>query len=82
MLLSLPRVIGPERLAAPAALLTSAPPAEMPVPFRVTGSAPMACPFKSRTAPFPATVVPPAVVPKAAALPSLSVPALINVAPV
>ena len=51
------------------------------VPLRVMASAAMAWPLTSRVAPA-ATVVPPAVVPRARALPALSVPALMLVRPV
>ena len=72
--LSAPRATLPARLPEPA-LLASVP------PLSVIASAPITMPFTSSMAPA-ATVVPPAVLPNAAALPALSVPALMLVTPV
>src|SRR5205823_4915641 len=59
----LPRVINPLYETFVAELFVIAPPAEIPVPFKVSASAvPSVKPFKSRAAPE-ATVVPAAVVP-------------------
>ena len=71
----------------PGLLLVRAPPLDTPVPLMVSGSAvPSVYPFKSRDAPLvidvlPATVPKGELVPSPAA-PSLSVPALMVVAPV
>src|SRR5436305_1913825 len=67
-------------LAAVALLLVRAPdPA--PVPFSTRGSAPIVWPLRSRTPPL-LTVVPPAVLPRALALPAIRVaPLLMVVAP-
>ena len=64
----------PLRLAVPALLV------RLP-PLRVTGSAPTTIPLRSSVPPL-ATVVPAAVLPRPAALPSLSVPPVMLLAPV
>ena len=77
-----PNVTKPAYVAPVDELLINAPPALMPVPEIVKASALLIVwPFKSSTAPK-ATVVPAAVVPNAAGLPNLSVPAETVVAPV
>ncbi len=81
IVLSLPRVIAPVKLAAVALLLVNAPARPIPVPLSVTASATPVCPFRSSAAPVPVTVVTPPVVPSPAASPSFTVPALIVVAP-
>ena len=81
MLVSLPSVMFPDKLAGVALLLISAPPELIPVPLSVSGSAPTVRPLRSKTAPL-VVVVTPAVVPSAVAFPNFSVPALIVVNPV
>ena len=74
------KVTGPRRLAAVVLELISAPPPAIPAPLIVTASLPTDCPLRSSTAPE-ATTVPPAVEPKALALPKAIVPALIVAVP-
>ena len=82
ILLALPKVIAPLYPAGVPDPLNSAPPLEIPVPFNVNGSAvDNVIPFKSSEAPL-VTEVAPADVPRAETLPSISVPALMLVAPV
>ena len=73
-------VTGPPRLAAPAALFTSAPLPPTPAPWSVTGSPPTAMPLRSSVA-GAATMVPPTVLPSAVKLPTISVPVFTFVAP-
>ena len=82
ILLSLPRVTLPLRLAATLLLLfTSAPADEIPVPFRINDSSAIVWPLRSSVAPVATTVLP-AVEPSPKALVSFIVPLLIVVIPV
>src|SRR4051812_47992630 len=87
MLVDPARVTGPARLAPTTLLLISepkvfgAPTPVTPAPVRVTGSAPIAWPFKSSAAPEETTVAP-ATLPRALLLPRITLPLLILNAPV
>ena len=82
ILLAAPIVINPAYVAAVALLLLIAPPLDIPVPLMVNASEDeYVIPFKSRAAPDD-TVVPAAVVPKAALLLSFKIPSLTVVVPV
>ena len=80
--LALPSVIKPAYVPALPLLLVSAPPLEMPVPFKVSALAPViVAPFRSNTAPL-VTLAAPALPPSAVALPTFKVPTEIVVPPV
>ena len=74
-----PSVIAPDAVLLPEAF-SNAPALPTPAPFSVSASA-VPAPDSARVAP-PVTVVPPAVVPNADALPTVSVPAVTVVVPV
>ena len=74
-----PSVIAPEAVLLPEAF-SNAPALPTPAPFSVSASA-VPAPDSARVAP-PVTVVPPAAVPNADALPTVSVPAFTVVVPV
>ena len=75
MLLSLPNVIKPTYVAVVLLALISAPPALMPLPFKLSGLlAVMVVPLRSSTAPL-AIDVPPVVEPSAEAFDNFNVPA-------
>ncbi len=80
IVLALPSVTIPDKLAAEALLFSKAPPLLTPVPLIVTASPTTVCPFRSNAPPL-ATVVPASVVPSPRAFPSFTVPTLIAVAP-
>ena len=87
MLLKLPRLIVPPKLAGPAALLIrlpsvfAAPTVVLPAPLRVSGSAPIAKPLRSRAAPA-LSATPPVFEPRASVFPITTLPPVMFKAPV